>query len=1093
MKIAFPSLFDEIYHQIIPLYREKAGQGCNPQAHFRKFFQYYLDASGLEAEKLVEAIKPLAFLEYTSAGNATVQSGVAGQLYFPDRELVQWFAAKPSAKFARWDELLNLAGQSQRDRLRRFLRELGVAEAPRLCDRELDRQTARTIKPYSAWAYSSRQWIEKWYERYLDGCRENIEAISAGSDAAHNERRSLAVWDHLLAVVREHCKPWKGLERVLGGEHRYFYWSERTEYFDSRDVSALRTAPWLMSADGHFTCARDLTRQNLSPLYQAEAEGSELLLQFLGVKADAPAADAAADSLAAAEQAARRRLERLKEAGYSEAEIDAELETLIRKKQRPSERSTAGDPPGADADADADDWGDAGSAASPAEAAVRRLAREAARRAARPKAAEEPDGFAGEEPPPKDEDDYTKPSVDYTQKIEQAKKQLDSDLRQLAQEEELVNRALSATPYTWGWFKALLDLEIRASGENNAGSREISISFARVEHEPGTARTLLLKHPSRYIPQWMEDLADIPLVLRTETETRRVAIEGVSVKSYTLRAKLRTNADLSGIDLAQVYEARIDAQNPAFLLKALQEQLNNLKLPDDYNLQDHLAANIEFVFGPPGTGKTTHLAREVLIPLMQRPEDLRVLVLTPTNKAADVVTRRIIELMAEDTSYTDWLVRFGSATDDTAIEGSGVYRDKTFDIRSLAQSVTVTTMARFPYDYFMPPGARLPLCDLKWDYIVIDEASMIPLIQIILPLYMKTPEKFVIAGDPFQIQPITAEKRWKDENIYTMVGLDSFTHPATRPHPYPVTLLTTQYRSIPAIGEVFSRLTYGGVLRHHRPAASRTPLGIEAAIPIAPLTVIKFPVSRYESIYRLKRLQHKSSYQVYSALFAFEFVRHMVRLMEGIRKQGPAFRIGIIAPYRAQADVIDKLISRVALPKGVEVQVDTIHGFQGDECDLILAVFNPPPGIPASPEMFLNKQNIINVSVSRARDYLIVVMPDEATENVANLTLVNRVGQLCREQSEYAELHTRDLEWLLFRQENFIEENAFSTSHQLVNVYGEPERRYEIRSEESAVDVQIHEDEGVPLLAALPEAAATLAAEATASMNPVPADTSQKN
>jgi hypothetical protein len=45
--------------------------------------------------------------------------------------------------------------------------------------------------------------------------------------------------------------------------------------------------------------------------------------------------------------------------------------------------------------------------------------------------------------------------------------------------------------------------------------------------------------------------------------------------------------------------------------------------------------------------------------------------------------------------------------------------------------------------------------------------------------------------------------------------------------------------------------------------------------------------------------------------------------------------------------------------------------------------------------------------------------------------------------------------------DTYIEDNSFSTSHQMVNVYGEPERRYEIRSEEEAVDVQIHDEQGV--------------------------------
>ena len=96
-----------------------------------------------------------------------------------------------------------------------------------------------------------------------------------------------------------------------------------------------------------------------------------------------------------------------------------------------------------------------------------------------------------------------------------------------------------------------------------------------------------------------------------------------------------------------------------------------------------------------------------------------------------------------------------------------------FDIRGMDKNVTVTTIARFPYDFFMPQGARIFLNGINWDYIVIDEASMIPLVNIIYPLYKKTPKKFIIAGDPFQIEPITSVDLWKNENIYTMVQFPS--------------------------------------------------------------------------------------------------------------------------------------------------------------------------------------------------------------------------------------------------------------------------------------------------------------------------------
>jgi hypothetical protein len=302
---------------------------------------------------------------------------------------------------------------------------------------------------------------------------------------------------------------------------------------------------------------------------------------------------------------------------------------------------------------------------------------------------------------------------------------------------------------------------------------------------------------------------------------------------------------------------------------------------------------------------------------MQKPEDKKILVLTPTNKAADVLTSRIMETMGEDAGYNNWLVRFGT-TNDGNIEQNNIYREKTFNIRTLPRNVTVTTIARFPYDYFMPDGTtRLHLNELNWDYLVVDEASMVQLVNIIYPLYKKTPEKFIIAGDPFQIEPISTVDIWKDENIYSMVELKSFTNPTTVPHQYHVELLNTQYRSIPAIGEVFSQFAYGGVLKHYRASDTQKCLGIDDFIKAKALNIIKFPISKYESIYRAKRLG-QSPYQVYSALFAFEFVKHLSSTICAVNKED-YFRIGIIAPYRAESDLIDKLLSSWPLPKSLRV------------------------------------------------------------------------------------------------------------------------------------------------------------------------------
>ena len=81
------------------------------------------------------------------------------------------------------------------------------------------------------------------------------------------------------------------------------------------------------------------------------------------------------------------------------------------------------------------------------------------------------------------------------------------------------------------------------------------IAFAKIEREPGTKRTLILKHPNRYIPQFMEDLADIPLVLHMGDKTKTVPIEVANIKSYTLRVKMKNSADIDGIELSTVTSA----------------------------------------------------------------------------------------------------------------------------------------------------------------------------------------------------------------------------------------------------------------------------------------------------------------------------------------------------------------------------------------------------------------------------------------------------------------------------------------------------------------------------------------------------------
>ena len=170
------------------------------------------------------------------------------------------------------------------------------------------------------------------------------------------------------------------------------------------------------------------------------------------------------------------------------------------------------------------------------------------------------------------------------------------------------------------------------------------------------------------------------------------------------------------------------------------------------------------------------------------------------------------------------------------------------------------------------------------------------------------------------------------------------------------------------------------------------------------------------------------------------------------------FRIGIICPYKAQATLIEKLISQQSFDiQKTELLVGTIHGFQGDECDIIFAIFNPPLFISKGQGMFLNKQNILNVSISRARDYLIILMPDEDTEQVENLYKIKKIEKLAHKlaKNEVAVYTSEEVEEILLGSGSYVYDNSFATTHQSVNVYSKPEKKYEIRCEETAIDVQI--------------------------------------
>ena len=1011
-----PSLRDEIYNKILPLYSSTEGIDTSP--HFLKFFRYFKECTHVELNDFIKLIKDKQFLLYKCSDSDKIYRGGADNIYLPTPNLIEWFKTKPNTKFLHWDHYKKLINEIDHERLSDFFKLLGISALPKVFS-EIQIPDWNVLNEKGL---TTDGRAHKLDNRVLDGCKEIIENI--------NTERSIMLWNLLVKDLAI---------RSLRGRHIWFYYSSHTEYFQSTEEIRLLTAKWILNKDGELVSANEVTIQTLSVEYDVSSDDAEELINFLGIKDDV-------QTLAHLSEDEVRKIKlanQIEQSGLNEDEILAAIAYAKRKKTSLTSESRSSVPTQAEDEEKSNLLQDI----------------DRRRHSIKPEADTSEVKKNGRVPESHqsdindDTDDYTPKVVDYSKKIDRAKDRYASELDRLEREQSLHDKATTLPEYSYGRLLALLELECMASGDNNAGSKTISIRFGKVERDSNSSRTIILKEPSRFIPQAIEELSGVRVDLDFgDGRTGKMTVESFTAKEFILYGKLTSEDEFSSIDLSEVFEARIDVQNPSFLLEVLLERFRELNFNERYDMKANLTPNIEFIFGPPGTGKTTHLADKVLIPMMKAEQPAKVLVLTPTNKAADVLTTRIIEKMGTDTSYQNWLVRFGTSSDER-IEEAGVWRDRTFDISGLNHAVTVTTIARFAYDGF----AGKKLNEMKWDAIVIDEASMISLISIIYPLYQQKPQKFIIAGDPFQIEPIIAIEQWKDENIYKMIGLNqqgSFAKPITQPHDYLVTNLETQYRSIPAIGEVFSRFTYDGILKHYRKSETQRPLKLNG-IDVQPVNLIKFPVSKYESIYRAKRLESGTPYQSYSALFTFEFTRWISEQINN--SDTNKLRIGIIAPYRAQANILSRLHdSWTPKPNNVEIQVGTIHGFQGDECDIIIAVLNPPPSISTSPQLFLNKQNILNVAISRARDYLFVIMPDDKTNDIKNLKKVAKVEQLIKAGGAFAEYASHEIEKIIWDKENYLEENTFSTGHQMVNVYRKPERYYEIRSDESAIDVQIH-------------------------------------
>lgn len=689
-------------------------------------------------------------------------------------------------------------------------------------------------------------------------------------------------------------------------------------------------------------------------------------------------------------------------------------------------------------------------------------------------------------------EEYQQMVQDYMSKIHsrpellEAWKDLEKKVKEAEKKKQLSEEFGSSQKYTYAWFMNLLDLMVITGEGKDLADSEGEIIFGKVQINPMDLRVITLSDPSKSISPNIEMYTDFKATFvftgsGKHSKRKEIQIKGLSKKGQRLYALPANEQELANITDTTVQCVELKFTRVIDLISRLTNAFRSLSFGDDHNLKNELTDNIKFIFGPPGTGKTTHLSKLVIEKITSK-QSTRILILTPTNKAADVLVKRILKLAEEQEGvYPDgWLARFGTSADLDLLNRRIVYDSNTFELNIYEQCVLVTTIHRFPYEQIVAyeGGLKTPLAEIEWDTIIFDEASMIMLPSIVYPLFKRKfkgrteqQTEFIIGGDPLQIPPVfdlpdedlpENQRDVKEENIYSMVGLKSFKTEEQVTIPVfgsKIHNLETQYRSVEVIGKLFSKFQYHNRLNHGRIqnlGGSPEPRELPAyfkELGFKPITVIRYPVNTFDSIYKPEKL-NKSPFQLFSAFLVNELVK---KFRAEITTE--EWNIGVICPYRSQASLLNKMIESHSQKPNLTVISDTVHGFQGDECDLVFAVFNPSSA-KSQYSLFLQKEYIINVAISRAKDYLILLLPDNDTEGLSNLKLIHEAheGSLLRILNELpkdsvAQISAKELEKKLMGTTEYFATNSFTNVHQTVNVYGQPEMDYMVRVSGNAIDI----------------------------------------
>ncbi len=287
----------------------------------------------------------------------------------------------------------------------------------------------------------------------------------------------------------------------------------------------------------------------------------------------------------------------------------------------------------------------------------------------------------------------------------------------------------------------------------------------------------------------------------------------------------------------------------------------------------------------------------------------------------------------------------------------------------------------------------LPLRKELFDLVIIDEASQCDIASS-LPLLFRA-KKAIVVGDPKQLRHLSFLSRTKQLSLIQKLGLGELDYQLldyrnqsildlvseNLSSQAQVHFLDEHYRSVPAIIEFSNQQFYGNALKimtqlsdtqHEQPLQIVHCGGTKAQNNINQAEIDKVLEKVHSIIEKEKNLEP----------------RHCQS-------------IGILSPFRSQTTAFQKLLETqftLAQINRHQLLVGTPHSFQGEERDVMLLSFVVDDDCHRSTYQYLNKEDVFNVSITRARHLQILFISCSPT----SLSIDNLLRKYLNATSTYA-------------------------------------------------------------------------------------------